>query len=78
MSSFVIINGKKYYSNSAHDVFEKNYDEELDNHFNNTQDSIDAKWTAHIAKINEEIKNAGPYKPGRPTKNQENVPQLGA
>jgi len=77
MASYVIVNGKKYYSNSAHEVFENNYNEELDNHFNNTSSSIDAKWTAHIAEINQKLKNAE-YKPGRPVKNQDNVPQMGA
>lgn len=65
MSSYVIVNGKKYYSTGANNVFESNYNEELDNHFYNTKTSIDAMWTEHIKIINKELENAQ-YKAGRP------------
>lgn len=73
MASFVIINGKKYTSTSANDAFKQNDQEELDIHFNDTTSSIDAKWTEHINKINEQLKNCGPYKAGRPHKESQEI-----
>lgn len=67
MASYVIINGKKYISTSANDAFRQNDSEELDKHFNDTNSSIDAKWTAHIKFVNEQIKNEI-HHAGRPRK----------
>ena len=72
MASYVIINGKKYTSQSAHNVFENNYNEELDKHFNDPTSSIDAKYTEHIKYLNEVLAKAE-YKAGRP-KAQESQP----
>ncbi len=60
----LIINGKVFNVTSANEVFEKNTDEELTNHFNGAN-SIDAKWTRHIQEINKQLETAT-YKPGRP------------
>lgn len=67
MSSYVIINGKKFVSTSANEVFEKNHSEEQYIYFNDTKNSIDAMWTEHIKIINKELENTQ-YKAGRPAK----------
>ena len=68
MSSFVFIKGKKYKLTSGNEVIETNTNEDLHNHFYNTSSSIDAKWTAHIKKINEQLATITKYSPGRPKK----------
>ena len=60
----VVINGRIFNRTSANEVFEKNTDEELTNHFEG-QDSVDAKWTRHIQEVNKQLETAT-YKPGRP------------
>ena len=80
MGRVVIIGDKKYKSTDANTVLQSNTDEELHNHFYG-KNSIDAKWTRHIADINEQLKNHTEYKAGRPRKHSEievSAPELGA
>lgn len=80
MSSLVVINGKKYKSTDANAVIEGNTNEDLHNHFYG-KDSIDAKWTRHIADINKQLQGITEYKAGRPAKQKPQevqAPELGA
>lgn len=65
--STVIINGKKFTLTDANAVIENNTNEDLHNHFYG-KDSIDAKWTRHIADVNAQLKTITQYKAGRPKK----------